>query len=301
MMMDRQYMKNIAELTFSGYKFVLYYAETLNRYIAEFPHNHPMYEIYYVLEGDIRINIAGIQQRVSQGQACILSKDVRHHVYYAPDIPKRYFALIFDIVPCEQVSMNGPDGPFERSDIEQALQELNKTGFQLLDEPKQAADLVAQIQEEIEQRRVGWNTQAMLLCYRFFITTCREMMHTPVRDTQFSGHENLAMSVSMYIHAHYPENISLESVAKALNISPRHINRSYKAMLSTTFMKNANLLRIAYAKNYLCATNEPIEEIAEKVGFRSTRVLYKLFQQYEGLSPSQYRMLHKDDEHRKNP
>ena len=41
-MNDRQYMKNIAELAFSGYKFVVYYAEMLDRWIAEFPHNHPM-------------------------------------------------------------------------------------------------------------------------------------------------------------------------------------------------------------------------------------------------------------------
>ena len=65
--------------------------------------------------------------------------------------------------------------------------------------------------------------------------------------------------------------------------------------ISTTFMKNTNLLRIAYAKNYLCTTDLSIEEIAEKIGFTSSRALYKLFQQYEGLSLSQYRERHKKD------
>lgn len=96
-----------------------------------------------------------------------------------------------------------------------------------------------------------------------------------------------------YIHSHYQEELSIEKVAEALNVSSRHINRSYSAMFGTTFIKNANLLRIAYAKDYLCTTDDSIEEIAEKVGFASTRTFYKLFQQYEGISASQYRTLHK--------
>ena len=42
-------------------------------------------------------------------------------------------------------------------------------------------------------------------------------------------------------------------------------------------------------------TDLSIEEIAEKIGFTSSRALYKLFQQYEGLSLSQYRERHKKD------
>lgn len=294
-MNDRQYMKNIAELAFSGYKFVVYYAEMLDRWIAEFPHNHPMYEIYYVLEGNVRINIAGTVQELREGQACVLSKDIKHHLYYDPDVPKRYFALIFDIVPCERLAMNGPDGTAELADIRQALLPVDRTGFQILNAHADARQNVERILAEIRERRLGWNTQAVMLCYQFFILTLRQIMRAPVRDVHFSGHENLAMQVSMYIHAHYPENISVESVAEALNVSPRHINRAYKAMFSTTFMKNTNLLRIAYAKNYLCTTDLSVEEIAEKIGFTSSRALYKLFQQYEGLSLSQYRERHKKD------
>ena len=234
-------------------------------------------------------------QELREGQACGLSKDIKHHVYYDPDGPKRYFALIFDIVPCERLAMNGPDGPAELADIRQALLPVDKTGFQILNAHADARQNVERILAEIRERRLGWNTQAVMLCYQFFILTLRQIMRAPVRDVHFSGHENLAMQVSMYIHAHYPENISVESVAEALNVSPRHINRAYKAMFSTTFMKNTNLLRIAYAKNYLCTTDLSIEEIAEKIGFTSSRALYKLFQQYEGLSLSQYRERHKND------
>ncbi|MDY3617589.1 AraC family transcriptional regulator [Agathobaculum sp.] len=286
-------MKNIEELAFSGYKFVVYYAETLDQWIAEFPHNHPLYEIYYVLEGSIRINIAGSTQELAAGQACVLAKDVKHHVYYNPDVPKRYFALIFDLVPCEQLAMNGPDGPLEFSDITQALAPVDTVGYQVVSDLPAVEPLIGRLNAELREKRLGWNTQAVLLCYQIAIQTLRQLGAAKVRDTHFAGRENLAMQGSMYIHAHYPENVSVENAAEALNVSPRHLSRAYKAMFSTTFIKNTNLLRIAYAKNYLCTTDYSIEEIAEKIGFSSPRALYKLFQQYEGLSLSQYREQHK--------
>lgn len=291
-MNKRQYMKNIEELAFSSYKFIVYYAETLNQWIAEFPHNHPLYEIYYVLEGSIRIDIAGSTHELAAGQACVLSKDIKHHVYYDPDVPKRYFAIIFDLVPYEQMAMNGPDGAFEFSDIMQALSPVDTLGFQVLPVLPEIEPIIEQLETEIAEKRLGWNTQAVMLCYQLTMQALRRLSDAPVRDAQFAGRENLAMSVSMYIHAHYPEIISVEDAAEALSVSPRHINRAYKAMFSTTFMKNTNLLRIAYAKNYLCTTDYSIEEIAEKIGFTSPRALYKLFQQYEGLSLSQYRRQH---------
>ncbi|MGI6182303.1 MAG: AraC family transcriptional regulator [Agathobaculum sp.] len=290
---DRKYMKNIVELPFSGYKFVLCYAEQLTQDVAEFPHNHFEYELYYVLNGRVEINIAGNVQSIPAGEACLLARDIKHHVYYEPDTPRQYMAVIFDVVPCERVSMNGPDGVNEYGDIQQVLQELDKIGFLRLREPPHAAELAKAWRREIEERRLGWNTQAVMLCYQLVMLSMRQVCSAPVQDCDFSGKDNLAMAVTMYIHEHYPEDITVESAAKALNVSPRHVNRAYKSEYSTTFMKNANLLRIAYAKNYLCTTDYSMEEIAERIGFSSVRTLYKLFQQYEGLSLSQYREQHK--------
>lgn len=293
-MQERHYMKNIASLDFSGYKFVLYYAEILDNMIPEFPHNHPLYQIYYVLEGSIRMNIAGIENCVGEKQACFLAKDIKHQVLYEPDVSKKYFAVIFDVIPLECENLNGPDGLLEYSDISNAMESFNSCGH-YVSQPFEEQKIVEILNREIQEKKLGWNTQAVMLCYQFLIHSLRHISSNTVTDTSFSGKDNLAMLTSKYIHKHYSENISVESVAEELNVSPRHINRAYKAMFSTTFMKNANLLRIAYAKEYLCSTNLSIEEISEKVGFTSSRILYDLFKKYEGLSISQYR-----ERHRKN-
>lgn len=291
-MQERYYMKNITSMDFSGYKFILYYAEVLDDMIAEFPHHHPLYQVYYVLNGSIKINIAGVIHTIGERQACILDKDVKHHVFYEPDVKKDYFSVIFDIVPTSGESFNGPDGVLEYKDILNTLNLLSANGC-YTSKPFDEQRIVEELDHEITEKKIGWNTQAVMLCYQFVIHSLRYINEKAASDIKFSGKDNLAMSVSKYIHKHYSEDISVESVAEQLSVSPRHINRAYKAMFSTTFMKNANLLRIAYAKEYLCKTDMSIEQISEDIGFTSPRILYGLFKKYEGIPVSQYRNDHK--------
>ena len=290
-MVCRHYMKNISELCLCRYKFIVYYAETLDSDIAEFPHHHPLYEIYYVQEGSILIEIDGKEERIEKGNACFLSKDIEHHVKYEPDLPHKYFALIFDLVLLDTNTPKGPDGPMEYQDIINVMDILNEKMY-LISPILLEDDLLVSLFREIKERKLGWNSQAVIICYQFFIHAIRRIATMHVLDKQFSGKENMAMSASKYIHKYYQKEISVQSVASDLNVTPRHINRAYKSMFSTTFMKNTNLLRIAYAKKYLCSTDDTIEDIAEKIGFSSSRVLYKLFKKYEGNYISQYRELH---------
>lgn len=291
-MEERMYMQNISELNFSEYKFTVYYAEILDQGIAEFPHRHDLYEIYYVMKGSLTINIDGTLLEIGEGRSCFLAKNIPHHVLYNPGIPKRYFALIFDVTSIVSNSHCGPDGMFEFHDVENALARVTNTTY-LITDVYLLGNLLYEYETELYKRALGWNSQLVHICFRFFILSIRQIAQESTKDTSFSGKVNLAMSVSKYIHQHYHEKMSVERVAEALNVTPRHINRAYKEMFSTTLMKNTNLLRIAYAKDYLCKTDLPIEEIAERIGFASSRALYKLFKEYEGISIASYRQAHK--------
>ena len=59
---------------------------------------------------------------------------------------------------------------------------------------------------------------------------------------------NLGLEASEYIHNNYYREITLQSVADYLNISPRRVNRFFYGMFGTTFSKALTLLRFSYAK-----------------------------------------------------
>ncbi|MFR2659832.1 MAG: hypothetical protein ACLS9N_09940 [[Clostridium] leptum] len=64
---------------------------------------------------------------------------------------------------------------------------------------------------------------------------------------------NLGLEASEYIHNNYYREITLQSVADYLNISPRHVNRFFYGMFGTTFSKALTLLRFSYAKKNIRA------------------------------------------------
>ena len=64
---------------------------------------------------------------------------------------------------------------------------------------------------------------------------------------------NLGLEASEYIHNNYYREITLQSVADYLNISPRHVNRVFYGMFGTTFSKALTLLRFSYAKKNIRA------------------------------------------------
>ncbi|MDR1571726.1 MAG: AraC family transcriptional regulator [Clostridiales Family XIII bacterium] len=288
----RIYHKHITNLKLQSYAFVLHYAEELQESIAEFVHCHPLYQIYYVVENRLRIDVDGSALLLRENEFVMLSKGVQHHVIYEPDRKKRYFSLVFDIVPATPVSNRGPDGDNEFKDIRAVLSELESRGHILSDRPFDAQGLLEAILREQKGKRAGWNTCLIFHYYRFFIEALRHIATKEPLDSRPSGKLNLAIEATKYIHKNYYEAISLESAAEHLNISPRHVNRAYRTMFGTTFIKNLNRLRIEYAKIYLCTTAYSIDRISELVGFSSSRAFFKLFKEYEGISISQYREEH---------
>jgi AraC-like DNA-binding protein len=92
-----------------------------------------------------------------------------------------------------------------------------------------------------------------------------------------------------YIHEHYNENITVHNLA-----SLEHYNRSY---YSDWFLKETGKspsvyiqeVRLNKAKELLRNTDLPILHIAIQVGLEHQSSLTRLFQKYEGITPSQFR------------
>ncbi len=290
--MERNYSTNITELIFSNYKFQVYYFEKINQNIPEFPHRHEMYEIYHAVNGSLLFETNNTWHVIHEGETVFLDKNIPHHVYYDPSIPKEYFVIIYDFIDQRKDYNKSSDGESEYEDIKGVLEIIHEKGF-IISNGFNAGSLIDELLQEQCQKLLGWNTQITLLSYRLVTSALRTIHACPVKDRWPSGQRNLVMEVTMYIHEHYMEEITIEDVAKALGVSERHLNREYKNTLGITFIKNLNRLRMEYAKDFICHTTEPIESIVEKVGLSSTTMLYHLFQEFEGMSVSQYKEKHK--------
>jgi AraC-like DNA-binding protein len=285
----RIYHKHITNLKLQSYGFVLHYAEELQESIAEFVHRHPLYQIYYIVENSLKIDINGKEFVFNEDEFVILAKETRHCVIYEPDKKKRYFSLIFDVLPLTPVCKKGPDGHKEFEDIKAVLSDVDARGYVISAGPFRIREHLERILREQNEKKLGWNTCIMMRYFNLFIDTIRHISASEVTDREPVGKLNLAIEATKYIHKNYDKPISSHKAAEYLNISPRHINRAYRAMFGTTFIKSLNRLRIEYAKIYLCTTSYSIDKISELVGFSSSRAFFNLFKEYVKMPVSQYR------------
>lgn len=108
-------------------------------------------------------------------------------------------------------------------------------------------------------------------------------------EAEMSAVEKKIYSVTEYIHAHYPEDISLDFLAKQFCISPSYLSHQFRNVTGFTVTDYVQMTRIRNVQAALINTRVPITEAAAPCGFNSFSQFNRVFRKHIGMSPSQYR------------
>lgn len=92
-----------------------------------------------------------------------------------------------------------------------------------------------------------------------------------------------------YIQEHLHENISLDVVAKKLYLNPAYLSRLFKDEVGKTFTHYLMKARIEKAKELLKDTYLKVYEISERVGYGNWKYFCRIFKDFEGVTPNEYR------------
>lgn len=93
-----------------------------------------------------------------------------------------------------------------------------------------------------------------------------------------------------YIEKHYTdENISLNSVARAINISANYLSALFSQKMEVSFVEYLTQKRMNRAKQLLQRTNMRSSEIAYEVGYRDPRYFSFVFRKTQGCTPRAFR------------
>lgn len=107
--------------------------------------------------------------------------------------------------------------------------------------------------------------------------------------------ENDARTISRakdYIWTHYQENIRLEDVAEQVYLTPGYFGVLFKKETGITFSTYLIQVRVEKAKELLRDRKYNISQVAYAVGYQDVRHFSRLFKEYVGLVPKEYRKLH---------
>jgi transcriptional regulator GlxA family with amidase domain len=96
-------------------------------------------------------------------------------------------------------------------------------------------------------------------------------------------------NLSPWIFDHLGEDHSVARLAERCSLSPRQLSRRFQRAFGLPPGNFVERLRIEEAQNLLTSSSSTVEQIAEKVGFRSADVFRRAFMRRCGIAPAVYR------------
>ena len=121
--------------------------------------------------------------------------------------------------------------------------------------------------------------------------------HVPAQSVGlYSSSPSPSNQILKYIEDHIKEPITLEKLAGIFHYHPNYFVRYFRSMFNMTPIQYINRVRIENAKRLLISTDMSIEQVAEDIGL-DRYYFSKIFRQLTTLSPSKYRMMHRNAAH----
>lgn len=114
------------------------------------------------------------------------------------------------------------------------------------------------------------------------------------QDRSSRSNHSLAMQMKAYIDQHYDDpNLSLNQVSDLFGVSPKNVSSIFKEELDIKFIDYLLKVRFDHAKRLLLETEEPIQQIAESVGYVHVISFHRAFKKLFDLPPGEYRNVYR--------
>lgn len=233
-----------------------------NWYFAE--HHHAYFQIIYVIDGILLLQINGEEYSLKRGHICIIPPFQPHSLrtetgYY-------------------QLGINLQSNKDNRGII--GLLDNYLKDFIMIDYNRLLEDLPAFEKEFQELTKLSKIKIVHLL--DGLIVSCVENV---VNGTDIDFKNKLIT----FLNKNLSHKITLSDVSKELSISQSHLERLVRMEFGSGVIELYNKLRINKACSLLSNSNYNIENISEYLGFYDTSHFSHFFKQKIKMSPTQYR------------
>lgn len=247
----------------------------------DFQHFHQFYEIHLLLDKESTHIIEGTLYKQQMFDLVLLPPSRLHKSQYPAEYAVKRLIINFRL-PQETTpelareweellsTFHSPISiyRFERSILEQLAAHLNAI-FRLLRSPSPTKLL--QLHLEFQQ---------FLSC---IYNNRTKNIYNQTADNSLT---NKIYAVSSYIHTHYMEELSLESLAKEFYISTYYLSHQFKEVTGFNITSYIQMTRIRNAQQLLLNGDMKITEIATACGFNSFSQFNRVFNKFCGVSPS---------------
>jgi two-component system response regulator YesN len=122
----------------------------------------------------------------------------------------------------------------------------------------------------------------------------RQVVHDLLRAAesmkeQFGSGNQIVLEAERYIKQHYFENITLQTVAEEIHVTPTWLSKLFKRETGMTFLEYLTDVRLKRAVELLQDVQLKVYQICHMVGYQDPVYFSKLFKKQYGCTPQDYR------------
>jgi AraC family transcriptional regulator of arabinose operon len=245
------------------------------------PHEHPFFELYYLLNGERVYFMNGNVYTVRKGDLMFIHPHVLHSTASSDK-------LIF-----ERILVNFSQAFIEEGDfhLTKILQEINSGLMRIpAEEQGEVERILNAMIYECQRAEIHYSSYVRSLLNELLIRLHRISLQTQAQEPE-EQHPmfHLVSEIAQYINANYDKKITLEQVAKEFYISPSYLSRIFKRLTGFHFREYILVVRIREAQKRLVNTTDSVQMIAEQTGFGHIAHFNKTFKRLSGTTPLRYR------------
>lgn len=255
-------------------------------------HWHPEIEVTVVLDGEVEIFISNTSYKLKSGEGIFINTNVMHKQAALPDGDK--YPVLATI--CFLPDLIGDCGknlilrkyilPITGNKALRCVKLSPENEWQ-----KAMIDAVCKVCEISGKPSFGYELRCRDLLSEMWCSLAEnagETTPTPLDRRTMTGEKRLKKMLS-FIYENYQNEISVEDIANAANISKSECFRCFRSMIEKKPIEFLNEYRLKKALELLTASDMPVTEVSLSCGFGHISYFGKLFREVYGISPREYR------------
>ena len=245
--------------------------EKINSQTNVDPHNHAELEILLITKNGSLVTVSGVTYPVKKGDLVFVNPMEVHSVS-----GERYShkCICFDpsLIPDTQISA--------------ALKNESVRLTHVITEPYLNTLFEKAYAAHLEDKRFSalkiTSYMSLMLAYLFE----NSFLQAPRPKNK---NDMFCSAVLEYIALHYSEPLTSSNTAAALFYNQSYFCRAFKRNFAKSFSKYLNMYRVAVARMLLDSGDNSVTEVSQKCGFNTPSYFAKVFKNYVGVLPSEYK------------
>lgn len=259
-------------------------------------HNHDYFELMFVRNGTLKLQIENTIYTYHEGDACLFDRNIHHAEVQQTNTSILYCCITKDFLD------NWPECgmsyyPKENKLFEQFFHSLEQDKcssssfleFRHIGKEEFIPEIFScflAMRKELEQQLPGY----WLVIYGLF---CR-LLNILIDPRHYKcDYVTLKLESLVDTVRHFIESSSCrltrQDISAALHYNSDYLNRLFKENMGMTLSAYCSYTYIKKAASLLLQTDDTVEKIAETVGFKNPSQFYRQFQKHFHMTPQEYR------------